>query len=155
MVHEISVQYLTVQADTWQCKQFCWSKIWRSRKCHIRFAMDLRQFESQEWSRTGVINDRHIPKIKNFNSVCYSTFVLNFTELITHPALVNFESFSIAEHISIALPKELWLKTDSKPFRVILIFLIHTAPIPNNVFTFHSEPHFESQFHRPLIKQKF
>jgi len=51
--------------------------------------------------------------------------VLNFTELITHPVHVNIKSFSVAEHISIALPKQLWLKTDSKPFHAI--FLIRTA----------------------------
>jgi len=59
--------------------------------------------------------------------------MLTFTELITHPALVNIESISIAE-----------LQTDSKLFRVI--FLILTAPIPKNFLTFHSEPNFESHF---------
>jgi len=45
------------------------------------------------------------------NLILYvTTFVLNFAELITHPALVNIKSFSIAEHISIALPKELYSK---------------------------------------------
>jgi len=69
-VHEMPVQYLTVQEDTWHITQFCWSKIWRPRKSLvIRFAIDLQQFESQVWSSTntntptGVINNRHIPTI--------------------------------------------------------------------------------------------
>jgi len=44
------VQYLKVQEDTWQSKKYCWSTIWRSRKClDIRFAIDL------EWSGVQLI----------------------------------------------------------------------------------------------------
>jgi len=56
-VHEMPVQYLTVQLvsvqeDTWQYAKCCWSRIWRSRKClDIRFSIDLRRIESQEWSQ--------------------------------------------------------------------------------------------------------
>jgi len=116
MVHEMPGQYLMVKADTWQSKKFCRSKIWRSRKClDIRFAMDLRRFESQERSLTSTT---HQLKWSTTNtSQQFNILILYVTQpscWITHPALVNIKSFSIAEHISTALPKELWLKTDYK-----------------------------------------
>jgi len=156
MVHEMPVQYLTVHADTWQCKQFCWSKIWRSRKClDIRFAMDysdsnlrsgVQLIQYANWSDQ---RQTH-PNKYHFNSVCYSTFVFNFTELVTHPALVNIKSFSIAEHIfPLHYPKK---TLTQNCFKTVPRNLFNrTALIPNNFFTFDSEPNFESQFCRPLL----
>jgi len=53
LVQYMTVHEVSVQEDTWQSTQFCWSRIWRSRKfIVIRFDKDLQQFKSQVSSLT-------------------------------------------------------------------------------------------------------